>query len=40
MASAASDSDGQVLRDVWQQHFQAEFVMKHAKAALNTMSEG
>jgi len=39
MANPATDSVGQVLRDVWQQHLHCEFVMKDAKAALTTMSD-
>jgi hypothetical protein len=39
MANASTDSAGQVLRDVWQEHLHSEFVMKDAKAALATMSD-
>jgi carboxymethylenebutenolidase len=39
MANAASASAGQSLLEVWQRHVYSEFVMKDAKAALNTMSD-
>jgi carboxymethylenebutenolidase len=39
MANAASASAGQGLLEVWQQHIYSEFVMKDAKAALDTMTD-
>jgi carboxymethylenebutenolidase len=39
MANAVTDSVGQGLLEVWQQHNYSEWVMKDAKAALNTMSD-
>lgn len=39
MADAATARAGQGLLEVWQQHVYSEFVLKDARAALNTMSD-
>jgi carboxymethylenebutenolidase len=39
MATAVTDSVGQGLLEVWQQHNYSEWVLKDAKAALSTMSD-
>jgi carboxymethylenebutenolidase len=39
MANAVTDSVGQGLLEVWQQHNYSEWIMKDANEALNTMSD-